>query len=177
MARTLPRTAFRKGHTPWCKGKKLSPEHIQKLSASHMGQKAWNKGKKTGNFGNGFKASHVPWNTGLNKENSDLYKVMSELRSGKNHFNWKGGTSSKRSQGYRHKKVIRWRKAVFERDNYTCQKCGNHGGNLVAHHKKRWADYPKLRYVVSNGITLCKNPCHAELKNHTTPKPVLQEVL
>ena len=30
-----------------------------------------------------------------------------------------------------------WRKAIFERDNFTCQDCGDAtGGNLEAHHKK-----------------------------------------
>jgi len=28
-------------------------------------------------------------------------------------------------------------------------------GQLQAHHILRWADYPKLRYEINNGITLC----------------------
>ncbi len=59
-------------------------------------------------------------------------------------------------------RLIAWRKAVFERDNYTCQKCNKRGGNLEAHHKKPWADFPKLRYVIANGITYCY-PCHKEV--------------
>ena len=57
-----------------------------------------------------------------------------------------------------------WRKQVFERDNYTCQMCHNRTskGNQVilnAHHIKRVKDYPLLAFIVSNGITLCKD-CH-----------------
>jgi len=53
-----------------------------------------------------------------------------------------------------------WRKKVFERDNYTCQKCGdNRGGNLEAHHIKPRHLYPKLKYNLENGITLCRF-CH-----------------
>ena len=60
----------------------------------------------------------------------------------------------------------RWRKAVFHKDNYTCQKCGDsNGGNLEAHHIKSFALYPKLRYDVSNGLTLCKK-CHKETDNY-----------
>lgn len=53
-----------------------------------------------------------------------------------------------------------WRYDVFVRDNFTCMRCGDdQGGNLEAHHKKSFADYPELRYVVENGETLCKD-CH-----------------
>ena len=52
-----------------------------------------------------------------------------------------------------------WRKSVYERDDYACQKCGKKGIYLEAHHKENWADNPELRYVVDNGITLCKE-CH-----------------
>ena len=53
-----------------------------------------------------------------------------------------------------------WRTAVFERDGYTCQNCGQKGGKLNAHHMKPFALYPELRLDVDNGITLCKE-CHA----------------
>jgi 5-methylcytosine-specific restriction endonuclease McrA len=55
-----------------------------------------------------------------------------------------------------------WRSAVFDRDDYTCQKCKKRGGDLQAHHIKAYAKYPALRWVVSNGTTLCKTPCHVE---------------
>lgn len=57
-----------------------------------------------------------------------------------------------------------WRTAVFKRDNFTCKKCGKRDGQpLQAHHIKRWIEFPDLRFVVSNGITLCEDPCHKEV--------------
>ena len=62
-----------------------------------------------------------------------------------------------------HRKTLEtgiWRKTVYERDNYTCQCCGdNKGHNLNAHHLANWADNPTLRYELDNGITLCET-CH-----------------
>lgn len=60
-----------------------------------------------------------------------------------------------------------WRTAVFERDKYTCQDCGVVGGELNAHHVKKFKDYPKDRYDIKNGITLCVT-CHR--KRHSDEK-------
>ena len=52
-----------------------------------------------------------------------------------------------------------WRKQVFERDNYTCQCCGEKTHNNEAHHIDNFADYEDKRFDVENGMTLCKQ-CH-----------------
>jgi 5-methylcytosine-specific restriction endonuclease McrA len=54
-----------------------------------------------------------------------------------------------------------WRTKVFQRDEYTCQHCGQVGGELNAHHIKPFAKYKKLRYDVKNGLTLCLE-CHKQ---------------
>lgn len=54
---------------------------------------------------------------------------------------------------------IKWRNRVFERDNYTCQMCGQKGGNLNAHHIKNFHKYKSKRLDLNNGITLCVK-CH-----------------
>lgn len=53
-----------------------------------------------------------------------------------------------------------WRISVFQRDKYRCQKCGTQK-DIQAHHIKSWKKNKDLRYVVSNGITLCRK-CHLE---------------
>ena len=89
---------------------------------------------------------------------------------------WKGWSkfySGKNSPEYNHEKSLderlkdrkyieyyEWRKQVYERDNYTCQSCGDDkGGNLVAHHKLNYSEHETLKTDIDNGITLC-NKCH-----------------
>ena len=52
-----------------------------------------------------------------------------------------------------------WKSKIFIRDNWACQICGRIGGRLQAHHIKSWINYPELRYIIDNGITLCES-CH-----------------
>lgn len=51
-----------------------------------------------------------------------------------------------------------WRFQVFLRDGFACKAC-NSTEQLNAHHKKSWAKYPKARFDINNGITLCQE-CH-----------------
>lgn len=104
-----------------------------------------------------------------------------EKTSGKNHWNWKGGISDERTKLWNSGEYNEWRKMVYERDNYTCQKCGdNSGNNLIPHHLEGFADYPKLRFDINNGITLCKN-CHtyfhSKYSTHHNTKEQLKEFL
>lgn len=79
--------------------------------------------------------------------------------SGENHWNWQGGKTGKDRKLRNSIECKRWRKSVFERDNYTCKGCGIRGGYLEADHIMPWSKYPELRFKVSNGRTLCKC-CH-----------------
>lgn len=54
-----------------------------------------------------------------------------------------------------------WRRAVFKRDGYTCQVCGEHGKNLNAHHLEGYSGNRELRTDLDNGVTLCRS-CHVE---------------
>lgn len=83
---------------------------------------------------------------------------------GKNHPRWIEDRSKlKRSRfnnSFRNEgPIASWRKSIYERDNYTCQKCFQKGNKLNAHHIKSWALFPELRFEISNGITLCVT-CH-----------------
>lgn len=60
---------------------------------------------------------------------------------------------------YHDRRYKRWRTRVFRRDRWTCQECHKKGSYLEVHHIFPKGKFPKLIFVVGNGITLCK-PCH-----------------
>jgi len=50
-----------------------------------------------------------------------------------------------------------WRNNVYKRDRYKCRIDNNDcNGRIEAHHILSWSEFPKLRYDINNGITLCK---------------------
>jgi HNH endonuclease/NUMOD3 motif len=92
----------------------------------------------------------------------ECYKQnIGQYFKGENNWNYNPNLSPEERERIRAtSEYWEWRKAVYERDNYTCQCCGdNRGGNLVAHHLYSYSDYPTLRTDLENGVTLCKD-CH-----------------
>jgi len=85
-----------------------------------------------------------------------------ENNFGENNPRWNHNkTMEERLDDRKYNEYEQWRKSVFERDNYTCQSCGdNKGGNLIAHHKDAYSWCKERRLDVNNGVTLCEN-CHA----------------
>lgn len=76
------------------------------------------------------------------------------------HPNWRHDlTKEERESARSYYGYNEWREAVYERDNYTCQRCGKRGGTINAHHIESYANNKELRTVIDNGITLCKQ-CH-----------------
>jgi 5-methylcytosine-specific restriction endonuclease McrA len=84
---------------------------------------------------------------------------------GTNNPLWKGGVSRAFKTGYYSVQYKQWRMKVFKRDNFTCQECGLKNIYVTAHHIKSFADYPKFRFDLNNGITLCEN-CHSRTDNY-----------
>lgn len=80
---------------------------------------------------------------------------------GSTHWQWKGGISNPRQQKTTTIEYRAWRKAVFERDDYNCQACGQRGGKLEAHHVLPYRDFPHLIHAINNRMTLCKK-CHSK---------------
>lgn len=68
-------------------------------------------------------------------------------------------------------KDLQWQISVKKRDKFTCKVCKKTeeesikktGKGLHAHHVKDWENFPELRYVVENGLTVC-NECHPKVE-------------
>jgi hypothetical protein len=114
-------------------------------------------GKPSGNRGNPSNYRHT-------QERKDKIKAA-------NTAYWEEFWKLHPAEGRYRKKYQVWQLAVRQRDNDTCQYCGITQDELPTessttancflhcHHIKPWREFPKLRYEVSNGITLCPS-CH-----------------
>jgi len=134
------------------KGTKLSEETKRKIGEAHRGEK------------------HYDWKGGQQKLqclycNIDFYVRPSRKYIAKccspncaNKYKDKG-LSSIHERLRRGKKFKIWRESVFERDDYTCQNCDERGSHLHPHHIVNFNTNAKLRFVNSNGVTLCEK-CH-----------------
>lgn len=180
----VSKTWFRKGNIPWSKGKEMSLETKRKLSKALKGHKAWNKGKampeemkkKLSEINKGKRPSpRTEFKKGQYRGSKnpakriEVRRKISEAKKGKplfsmrgkNHPRWKGKSASINERLRKRIEYKLWREAVFSRDNWICQKCGQRGGKLNAHHLRNFADVAESRTLIENGITLCKK-CHIE---------------
>lgn len=155
------------------KGRKLSEEHKEKLSLSHIGKKYppfTEEHKKKIGLSNSISQK-------CKKLSLETRKKISLSLQGEKSYSWKGGItpltkSIRRSFEYR-----QWRSDVFTRDNFTCQYCVKRGCYLEAHHKKGFTRILEDNNVktykqslecselwnINNGQTLCKD-CHNKTK-------------
>jgi hypothetical protein len=136
----------------------VSLETREKIRQSRLGKK-WSeedkdkmRGPRPNMIGNQNSKGHAPNKTSFKKGHG----------LGSSNVNWNGGVSLNKRR-LNEPRYREWRTAVFIRDNFICQECGQSGGDLESHHIKRWADFPELRYEISNGKTLCLK-CHNKTK-------------
>lgn len=162
---------FKKGMKAWNKGlpsklrglkrdpkigKKVSEtkksRHFRHTESTKLKISLKNKGIHTSpktEFKKGHKTTHT----------EEVRKILSISKMGCKNPQWRGGITNVRIQIWRSEEYKLWRKAVFERDKYTCVWCGKTGGVLNADHIKPFALFPELRFAIDNGRTLCVH-CH-----------------
>ena len=151
-------------------------KHTEERKRNKRGQTPWNKGKR---------GLQVAWNKGkklpyiMSEETkAKLRKIAIERGFGSNsvgekNWNWRGGKTKETQRLRATIKYKNWRTAVFQRDNYTCQHCGQRGGYLEADHIKQFAFFPELRFIIDNGRTLCKD-CHKKTDTYSIKGKILK---
>lgn len=96
-----------------------------------------------------------------------LYKIIdnnycskscaNQFNKGCNHYEYKEHLHDKNFK----LACKQWSLKIRERDQYTCQLCGNTDKNVLeAHHIKEKSKFPEVIFDFNNGITLCLK-CHA----------------
>jgi len=128
----------------------------------------WNKGKSMP------KGKDNPRYTRIEKQCLECSKVfiIKNYRKDIAQFCSKECASKYRDNGktdinYRIRRSVEfknWRELVFERDNWTCQKCLTRSGNgktidLNPHHILNFSEVEEKRFNIDNGITFCRD-CH-----------------
>lgn len=114
------------------------------------------------------KGQHLSTATEFKKGQVSPWKGKPNPRfQGPNNPRWNGGITPEHLKIRWSKKYKDFRDKVFERDNYTCRFCKRKrkiGDRVVlnAHHIKSFAVHKKLRLIMSNVITLCRE-CHKDI--------------
>lgn len=138
-------------------GKKISEESKRKISEARVGKYAGS--------------------------NHPLYGQTREDMKGENNPNWNGGVTTLYKQIRETIQYKQWRKACFERDDYTCKFCGQRGGDLHVDHITTYASIIAKCQIISveetigctelwdvgNGRTLCIT-CHRNTDTYGRPQ-------
>lgn len=154
---------FKSGQKAWNEGLKYGKETRLKISETQTGRIKSEVSKEKQR--QRMLGRKITWADKISKSRRGQATVW-----GDKHWNWRGGISSENHLIRNSFEMKVWRKTVFERDNYTCVICGARSGKnatviLNADHIKPFAQYPELRFELSNGRTLCK-PCHIETDSY-----------
>lgn len=176
------------GRIPWNKG--LTKEISEKVK---MIGEATSKGKKGIKLSKNHKKKISIAITDNHRQGKrkDIYKKMSESLMGHNvSVKTRLKISNTLSRGLQEYDVLncnlrkipeykKWSRDVLEKDIFTCQKCDNVGGRLVAHHKKSFMSIIRKNNIcnlqdalnckelwsIDNGQTLCVD-CHKLTNNY-----------
>jgi len=136
-----------------CLGVKATKEARQKISLSLLGNKR---------------------SLGFKQTEETIKKRKKE-----NNYGWiSDRTQLKKSEDRRTTAYSEWAIIVKERDGWKCRIADAHcNKKMIAHHILDWINYPELRYIINNGITLCAFHHPRGREKEKRMIPIFQELL
>lgn len=142
-----------------------SEDTKQRMKENHWSTKGidpWNK-DKTGVYSEETKEKI---SVGVEKvyekmsdEDFEMHRVKSSLQRGRTLETFSGFTSPEGTRIRQSPEGKAWTYDVLAKANFTCDKCGQRGGSLHAHHLNGFNKFPEQRLDPENGVCLCSN-CH-----------------
>lgn len=159
-----PKTEFKKGMTPWNKGKKLPQlsKENHPLYGKHRSEELIKKGvesrKKNNSYSSNRKGKVIEEIYGIEKA-KEMKRKMSKLltgKTGKLALNWQGGKSL---EPYGFEFNNKFKRATRRRDNQICMLCGIHREKLNEALSIHHINYDKQCNLPQNVISLCRR-CH-----------------
>lgn len=169
---------FIKGHKTWNMGKKGHPNAgFKKGHGKFRTKESYKKGAikiSKAMKGKPFSVEHKKKlsSVRLSLDKNILFSEKVRKNMSRGQIKRRDRDGRKVYKIYRHirdKKYLQWVSDIFQRDNWTCQTCGIRGVYLEVHHIKSWAKYPKFRFKLNNGVTLCLG-CHKLTNNYKNRK-------
>lgn len=135
----------------FAKGYKFTEEQRERQRKASMGNKKW-----LGKHHTPETKQKIREITTGKKASLETRFKMSNSHKGEKAVFWKGGVTPENEKIRKSLEYCLWREACMKRDNFTCQKTGQWGGELRVHHINNFSDNPELRTSINNGITLSK---------------------
>lgn len=183
VAGSIPINGFKSGVSTWNKGKKMSFDFSKKISERMklMWLDQDYRLKMSKKHSNKLAELSSRWKGGKIEEKckfcSSIFMIdryrkgkakfcshscRAKSKTGTSALNWRGGVTDENKKIRSSEEYNNWRKSVYKRDCWTCQKCMKKQKHPIAHHIKSFKDFIELRFDVSNGITLCRS-CHKKV--------------
>jgi len=171
------------------KGSKHSEETKNKMRLSHIGRTASQETKlkmsslRKGKYNSGWFKKEHPY-LGLEgkhwKLSQETKEKMSKSKEGNLNHNWIEDRNKLKVSVKKHldTQYKYWMLEVKKRDSWKCRLLNSDcKGRLESHHIFNWVDFPELRYVITNGITLCAFHHPKKWEEEKRMIPIFQELL
>ena len=148
-----PKTEFQKGYSPW--NKKNIDENLL--------VNEYNKGKSVYKIAEDFGVSRPTVTRRLEKlgvkirGGCDALVRWNKETPQEKKKTWKGGVAPLNVLARERREYQRWRRAILERDNYTCQISGVRGCELEVHHVGKTFSAIKKEAMNNLGINIVTN--------------------